>query len=108
MNDVRLLSLGHKQLQKLLSNSQSFVVNVSSRGSKVKEKVSLLLLSYLSPRSGKPLQPFVLGAAPQDAGLMGFGFVVLSAHAVGHHRCDPRVGAAAKHASLPQSPATGL
>lgn len=71
--------------------------------------MSLLLLYYLSPGSGKPLQPFVLRAAPQDAGLLGFGFVVLSAHAVRHHhRCDPGVGAAAKHTSLPQSPATGL
>lgn len=68
-----------------------------------------LLLYYLSPRGGKPLQPFVPRAAPQDAGLLGFGFVVLSAHAVRHHhRCDPGVGAAAKHTPLPQSPATGL
>lgn len=71
--------------------------------------MSLLLLYYLSPGGGKPLQPFVLGAAPQDAGLLGFGFVVLSAHAVRHHhRCDPGVGAAAKHTPLPQSSAAGL
>lgn len=71
--------------------------------------MSVLLLSHLSPWSGKPLQPFVLRAAPQDAGLLGFGSVVLSAHAVRHHhRCGPGVGAAAKNTSLPQSPATGL
>ena len=67
------------------------------------------LFPYLSPLSGVPLQPFVLGAAPQDAGLLGFGFVVLSAHAVGHHhRLGPGIGAAAKHAPLPQSTTTGL
>ncbi len=67
------------------------------------------LSSYLSPGSGDPLQPFVLGAAPQDAGLLGFGFVMLSAHAVGHHdRFGSRISAAAKHAPLPQTSATGL
>lgn len=68
-----------------------------------------IFFPYLSPGSGNPLQPFVLGAAPQDTGLLGFGFVVLSAHAVGHHhRVGPRISAAAKHAPLPQSTATGL
>lgn len=77
-----------------------------TRCSKVEEA---WFLSYLPPGTGKPLQPFVLRAAPQDAGLLGFGLVVLSAHAVRHHhRCDPGVGAAAEHASLPQPSAAGL
>jgi len=70
---------------------------------------SCLLCSYLSPGSGHPLQPLVLWAAPQDTGLLGFGPVVLSAHAVGHHRrLGPQNAAAAKHAPLPQSAAAGL
>ena len=64
---------------------------------------------YLTPRGQNPLQPFVLRAAPQDAGLLGFGLVVLSAHAVRHHHCfGPGISAAAKDASLPQSAATGF
>lgn len=72
-------------------------------------KLCVFHSSYLSPGSGKPLEPLILGAAPQDAGLLGFGFVVLSAHAVGHHhRFGPGVSAAAKHAPLPESTATAL
>lgn len=64
---------------------------------------------YLSPGRWNPLQPLVLGAAPQDTSLLGFGFVVLSAHAVGHnHRFGPRISATAEHAPLPQATATSL
>lgn len=55
------------------------------------------------------MQPLVLRAAPQDAGLLGFGPVVLSAHAVGHHhRLGPGISAAAERAALPQAAAAGL
>lgn len=64
---------------------------------------------YLSPRRQDPLQPLVLGAAPQDTRLLGFGFVVLPAHAVGHdHGSGPGISAAAEDASLPQATAAGL
>lgn len=61
---------------------------------------------YLSPGSKRPLQLVVLWAAAQDAALLGFGSLVLSAHAVGHHRAG--VGALAEHASLPQPAAATL
>lgn len=64
---------------------------------------------YLSPRRQDPLQPLVLGAAPQDTRLLGFGFVVLPAHAVGHHHgSGPGISAAAEDAPLPQATAAGL
>lgn len=57
---------------------------------------------YLSPRRQDPLQSLVLWAAPQDTHLLGFGFVVLPAHAVGHdHSSGPRISAAAEDAPLP-------
>lgn len=64
---------------------------------------------YLSPRRQDPLQPLILGAAPQDTRLLGFGFVVLPAHAVGHHHgSGPGISAAAEDAPLPQATAAGL
>lgn len=85
----------------------------SVRGSKPDGEFLLQTLkgggSYLSPGGGEPLQPVVAGAAPQDAGLLGFGSVVLPTHAVrNHHGRHPGVGAAAEHAPLPQPAAAAL
>lgn len=70
---------------------------------------TVMVSLYLSPRRQDPLQPLVLGAAPQDTRLLGFGFVVLPAHAVGHdHGSGPGISAAAEDAALPQATAASL
>lgn len=69
----------------------------------------IILSLYLSPWRRDPLQPLILGAAPQDTRLLGFGFVVLPAHAVGHHHgSGPGISAAAEDTPLPQATAAGL